>query len=68
MVLVAGLSFGVLFQARMRDFVWIVMASVLAIGFTGVAIDLMGPRVGPGLGAFAMVLFSNAQARLRGSW
>lgn len=64
-VLIAGVSFAVLFQARKADLLWIVLASVLAIEGTGLAVELLGPRVGPGIGAFVVALFSNAQARSR---
>ena len=29
------------------------------------AVELLGPRVGPGIGAFVLAVFSNAQARTR---
>lgn len=64
-VLAAGVSFAVLFQARKADILWIVLASIIAIEGTGLAVELLGPRVGPGIGAFVLAVFSNAQARTR---
>lgn len=64
-VVLVGVSFAVLFQARRADILWIVLASVIAIEGTGLSVELLGPRVGPGVGAFVLALFSNAQARSR---
>ncbi|MFT5583998.1 MAG: uncharacterized membrane protein YjjP (DUF1212 family) [Cognaticolwellia sp.] len=64
-VLTAGVSFAILFQARKADLLWIVVAAVIAVQGTGLAVELLGPRAGPGIGAFLVALFSNAQARIR---
>ena len=61
----AGVSFTILFQARKADLIWIVIASVVALEGSGLAIELLGPLVGPGIGAFFLALFSNAHARYR---
>lgn len=66
MLPVAALAFVVLFRARLRDFGWILLASVVGMegGLLGSA--LLGQQLGPFIGGFAVGLAGNLFSRLSG--
>ena len=61
---IAAVAFTVLFQARGRDFLWILSAGVLAFGGAKFCGQLAGPEVGAWTGAFLLGVGSNLSARL----
>jgi len=65
-VLLALLGFTVLFQARLREFPWIVCVG--ALGFLGARFgrEMMGPELGAFLGAFVVGVLSNVYGRMLG--
>ncbi len=56
----AGLSFAVLFQARPREFGWIVLACILASFGSAAGSTVLGPQLGACGGALVLGLLSNA--------
>jgi len=64
-LLAAPLAFKVLFQARDADTLWIVAAAVLANLGARLGLQVLGPFLGPGCGAFVLGLLSNTLARIR---
>jgi uncharacterized membrane protein YjjP (DUF1212 family) len=64
-MLVAALTFGVLFQVRRRDMGWVVLATAVAYSGGLVGTAMLGPLLGGGLGAFVLAVGSNALANWR---
>jgi len=62
-LLLAALAFVVIFKARLRDFMGIFAACVLAFYGARQGSVLLGPQFGVGLGAFALGLGSNIYTR-----
>lgn len=62
-LLVASLSFGVLFRCQARDLGWAVLAGTLAFGGARLGTGLLGPELGTFLGALSVALMGNAYAR-----
>ena len=62
-LLVAPLTFTVLFQARARDAGWILIAALLAFGGSRVGASHLGPELAVFLGALAVGIGSNLYAR-----
>ncbi len=62
--MVGALSFGQLFQARVREFGWILASCLL--GYCGVlaSASVLGPQLAPFTGALVVGLFGNTYARL----
>ena len=63
-VVVAGLTFTILFRARPRDALWIVLAGVGTFGAVRAGSAAFGVEVGTFLGAMALGAGSNLYARL----
>lgn len=63
MVAVAALAFLVIFQARLRDYGWILAACALAFLGSRLGAALVGAEVGVGLGALALGVASNLFSR-----
>lgn len=63
-IVVASLSYVVLFRARLRDAPWIVAACALAFYASRGATLILGPQLGAWLGVFVAVVACNAYARL----
>lgn len=53
------------FQARLRDWVWVLLASVVAFGGSKLGAKLGNPLMGPFLGALLLGFAANLYARLR---
>lgn len=64
MVVLAGLGFAVLFDARPRDYPVVVLAALVAYTTNHFAGDALGPDVGVFLAALVVAALSNAYARL----
>lgn len=62
-LLVAPLSYLVLFQARKRDFGWILLASIVAFLSSRLGAAWLGPELGAGLGAMALGISANVFGR-----
>jgi uncharacterized membrane protein YjjP (DUF1212 family) len=62
-LIMAPLTFGVLFRARPRDFAWIMLACWLSFGGARVGAYLLGPQLGVFLGAVTVGAASNLYAR-----
>lgn len=60
-----ALAFTILFQARARDYVWILLTAGLALYGGRYASATVGAELGPCIGAFAVGLVSNLIANLR---
>lgn len=65
-LVLAAMSFLVLFRARAEDLMVLIAVGFLAVEGTELGVSLVGPALGPGLGALYVTLGSNLQARLRG--
>jgi uncharacterized membrane protein YjjP (DUF1212 family) len=63
-LIVTALAFTVVFQARPRDAGWILAASVLSVAGSRLGTHLLGPEIGPGLGAFLITAGANLQSRI----
>jgi uncharacterized membrane protein YjjP (DUF1212 family) len=66
-LLAAALAFTVFFQARPRDAGWILCGSLAAIAGARAGNFLLGPELGPFLGALALTAGSNLYALLLGT-
>ncbi len=64
-LLCAPIAFKVLFQARHRDLVWIIVASAIAYVGMRCGARIAGPLLGAGLGALVLGVASNVLARVR---
>jgi uncharacterized membrane protein YjjP (DUF1212 family) len=62
-LLAAPLAYVVLFQARKRDFGWILLASVVAFISSRLGSAWLGPELGAGLGAMALGIAANLFGR-----
>ncbi|MEM9530609.1 MAG: threonine/serine exporter family protein [Pseudomonadota bacterium] len=63
-IVLVGLAFGVLFNARKRDFPAMVLAGIVAYGVNVAAGAALGPDVGVFLAAFAAASASNLYSRI----
>jgi uncharacterized membrane protein YjjP (DUF1212 family) len=63
-MLLASGAFLVLFRARPKDGIWLFLAGVIAVLGAKWGVSLMGPRIGPFMGAFLIGLSSNLFARI----
>ncbi|MEM8961322.1 MAG: threonine/serine exporter family protein [Acidobacteriota bacterium] len=63
-LLAVAFAFTVLFRARPRDVVWMLVAGVVAIGGARLGATVLGPELGALLAAFAVGIAGNAFARL----
>jgi uncharacterized membrane protein YjjP (DUF1212 family) len=61
-VVVSSIASSVLLQARPRDVGWIVVAGAIAFGGARLGAHFLGPELGAFVGAFLLVLASNAFA------
>lgn len=59
---VAALSFALIFQARLKDWPWIVLASMFTSLAHTLSVEFIGPRLGAFGGALVLGLLSNAYA------
>ncbi|HEY3446399.1 MAG TPA: threonine/serine exporter family protein [Myxococcales bacterium] len=66
-LLVVTLALAVLFRARREDFLWILLAAVVAAAGARIGAAWLGPELGAFLGALALGVVSNGIARLRRS-
>lgn len=64
-LLVASVSFTVLFQARRRDVVWITIAGFIAFFTSKYSVQYLGPLAGPSLAAATLGCLSNLLSRWR---
>jgi len=62
-LLVVPLAYLVLFQARKRDFGWILLASLVAFVSSRLGSAWLGPELGAGLGAMALGIAANLFGR-----
>lgn len=62
-LLVVPLTYMVLFQARKRDFGWILLASIVAFISSRLGSAWLGPELGAGLGAMALGIVANLFGR-----
>jgi uncharacterized membrane protein YjjB (DUF3815 family) len=58
-VAIASLAFTVLFQARPRDFVWVMLAGFVAFFSAKLGVKALGPLAGPSFAAATLGLLSN---------
>jgi uncharacterized membrane protein YjjP (DUF1212 family) len=65
-ILVACVTFAVIFRARPADTPWIVLTGFLAVGGARVGTAFLTPELGSFLGAFAVGVAANLFARLAG--
>lgn len=63
MLLITPLALGVLFRARLREFPWIVLGTLVAFWGARLGVDWLGPGLGTVLGALAVGLLGNLFAR-----
>lgn len=62
-LLASALALGALFQARARDLGWVLLGCLVAWQGAAVGASLLGPRLGPLLGALALGAAGNGLAR-----
>lgn len=62
-VAIASLAFTILFQARPRDFVWVMLAGFVAFFCAKLGVRVLGPLAGPSFAAAALGLLSNELSR-----
>ncbi len=63
-LILAPLTFTVLFQARMRDAGWILASALLAFGASRIGAGYLGPELAVFLGALTVGITSNLYARI----
>lgn len=63
-LLLASVGFMVLFRARPKDYVWVLIATVVAFWGSRVGTSMLGPELGVCIGAMALGTTANALSRI----